>query len=73
MSNTIIIHSRLYKIDGVCYADDVVISEAEFDELTCHYYDLVDRLAAPWQNKDECYDSTGRYNTGGTSEYDERI
>ena len=52
MSNTIIIHTRLYKIDGVCYADESVISEAEFDELTNHYYDLVDRLAAPWQNKD---------------------
>ena len=52
MSNTIIIHSRLYKVDGVCYADEVVISQAEFDELADHYHTLVDALARPWKEKD---------------------
>lgn len=73
MSSTEIIHSRLYKVDGVCYADEDVISEAEFAELRDHYYTLVDKLAAPWQNRNDNYDSTGRFNTGGMSEYEERI
>lgn len=71
--NTIIIHPRLYKVDGVCYADEVVISQEEFDQLADHYHTLVDALARPWKEKDDCYDSTGRFNTGGMSEYEERF
>ena len=73
MSNTIIIHPRLYKVDGLCYADEVVISQAEFDQLADHYHTLVDALARPWKERNDCYDSTGRFNTGGMSEYDERL
>lgn len=71
--NTIIIHDRLYKIDNTCYFDDDTISEAEFYELADHYHSLVDALARPWQEKDADYDTLGRYNKGGMSEYDERI
>ena len=71
--NTNIIHDRLYKIDGTCYFDEDTISQAQFDELAEHYYSIVEALARPWKERDDCYDSTGRYNTGGMSEYDERI
>ena len=73
MSNTDIIHSRLYKIDGTCYFDEDPISQSEFDFLSDHYRKLVEALSRPWKEKDDCYDSTGRFNTGGLSEYDERI
>ena len=73
MSNTIIIHDRLYKIDGSCYFEDEAITETQFNELADHYYSIVEALARPWRERDECYDSTGRYNTGGMSEYDERF
>lgn len=73
MSSTEIIHARLYKVDGVCYADDEVISQQDFDDLREHYYTVVEALARPWRERDDCYDVTGRYNTGGMSEYDERI
>lgn len=53
MSSTEIIHSRLYKVDGVCYADDDVISEAEFVELRDHYFKVCDDLARPWLTKDD--------------------
>lgn len=73
MSNTIIIHSRLYKIDGTCYFDEDVITEEQFDELADHYHSVVEALARPWKEKDDCYDSTGRYNTGGLDEYEQRL
>ena len=73
MSNTDIIHSRLYTIDGACYFDEDTISQAEFDFLSDHYNALVEALARPWKEKDDCYDSTGRFNTGGLSEYEERV
>lgn len=73
MSNTIIIHERLYKIGGVCYADDEVISEEAFDDLVQHYYDVVDALAEPWLTRNDDYDTMGRYNKGGMSEYEERF
>ena len=72
-ANTNIIHSRLYKIDGTCYFDEDTISQEQFKELADHYYSVVEALARPWKERDDCYDSTGRYNTGGMSEYDERI
>jgi hypothetical protein len=71
--NTNIVHARLYKVDGVCYADEVAISQAQFDELADHYYSIVDALARPWRERDMCYDSTGRYNEGGQSAYEDRI
>lgn len=70
---TIIIHPRLYKVDGICYADEVVIDQEEFDELCEHYYSVVDALARPWQERDKGYDITGRFNAGGMDEYKERI
>ncbi len=73
MSTDNILHSRLYKIAGVCYADEVIISQAEFDDLEDHYYEVLDRLAKPWQDRDVGYDVTGRFNTGGMDEYKERI
>ena len=73
MSSTMIIHDRLYKIGGLCYFDDETISEAEFYELAEHYSTLVEALARPWKEKDADYDTLGRYNKGGMSEYEERF
>jgi len=73
MSTDEIIHSRLYKVAGVCYFDDESISQQDFDELSEHYYSLVEALAKPWRERDAEYDSQGRYNTGGMSEYKERL
>jgi len=68
-----IIHSRLYRLDNQWYADEVPISPEEGEFLRDHYFDVVDRLAAPWRDRNEDYDSLGRFNTGGMSEYDERF
>jgi hypothetical protein len=73
MSTDEIIHPRLYKVAGVCYADDEAISQQDFDDLREHYYAVVDALAKPWLERDKDYDVTGRYNTGGMSEYEERF
>ncbi len=69
MSSTLIIHRRLKKIEGVCYYDDAVISNEEFDSLAHHYNALIASLQAPWSNRDEGYDIDGRFNKGGRDEY----
>lgn len=60
--NAIIIHDRLYKVGSVCYYDDDVISQEDFDYLVDHYYGVLDKLSAPWRNRDDRYDVTGRLN-----------
>ena len=69
MSSTLIIHRRLMRIDGVCYYDDVIISDEEFEELAVHYQALIDSLQEPWKERDEGYDVDGRFNKGGQDEY----
>lgn len=60
--NATIIHDRLYKLGSVCYYDDDVISQEDFDYLVDHYYGVLDKLSAPWLNRDDRYDLTGRLN-----------
>ena len=69
MSSDLIINRRLKRIGGVCYYDDVIIDNKEFDSLTVHYRALVDSLQAPWNNRDDGYDIDGRFNKGGMDEY----
>lgn len=67
-----IVHERLYRIESQWFWEDEPIDTAQGEELRDHYYGIVDSLAAPWQNRDDNYDTTGRFNTGGQSEYEDR-
>ena len=67
-----IIHSRLYRLDNQWYADEEPISNEEGEFLRDHYFEVVDRLAAPWLTRDDNYDTMGRYNTGGIDGYDDQ-
>jgi len=66
-----IVHNRLYRLDSQWYWEEEPISTAEGESLRDHYYGVVSDLARPWLTKDDCYDTMGRYNTGGLDGYED--
>jgi hypothetical protein len=56
------IHPRLYSVNGEYYFDGEPITDAEAAHLIVHYRDTVDKLKAPWLNRDRWYDELGRPN-----------
>ena len=65
-----IVHNKLYRIDAQWYWEDEPISTEQGEELREHYFEVVDKLAAPWKNRNDNYDVTGRFNTGGQEAYE---